>query len=344
MRPWGAKEALRRRLRAGGRTAGRTAGSLVAVTTWRGAASLLLLPLLLGPAPASAREAAEGGRKLQLYVMPDTQSWAWNQGGDSLATWQAVADALCRQRERFAMVLHTGDMVDLPRLRPAEWDGAGSAMQRLDACRMPYAIAFGNHDFDNYPPPGPEPRGEGDRGWKALRARLAYQPQERAPSGRSALTPLAPGWFVLTLDFTPSSADLAWAAAEIAKRPEASFLVLNHHCIDRNGVGKPWCAKLFEEQPRIRIAVSGHWLGRVRDAWREVPRAKAPPLIALYQNYQHVPALAAWGVVVELDPASGAVCVWSENLLDGAIGHPAASAREVGPVEAGSPRRCLGGR
>lgn len=310
----------------------------------RDAIGVLLVCAFLALVPASARGKADV-EPLELYVMPDTQSWTWNQGGASLTTWRAVTEALCRERERFAMVLHTGDMVDLPRLRPEEWRTALSVMERLDSCGMPYAIAFGNHDFDNYPPPaGAETQGQGDSGWKALRSELAYQPQETAPSGRSALTPLAPGWFILTIDFVPSEADLAWIADEIAKRPEARFVALNHHCVDRNGVAKPWCQKLFDEQPRIRIAVSGHWLGPVRDAWREVPRAKAPPLIALYQNYQHVPDLAAWGVVVELDPASGAVCAWSENLLDGAIGHPAASAREVGQVEAGSPRRCLDGR
>jgi hypothetical protein len=305
------------------------------VTSWCRAAALLLCALL-GAAPA--------GGKLQLYVMPDTQSWAWNQGGGTLATWRSVADALCRQRERFAMVLHTGDMVDTPRVRPAEWRNALSVMQRLDACRMPYAIAFGNHDYDNHPPP----RGvnaQGDQGWQALRSQLAHRPEETAPSGRSALFPLAPGWFVLTLDFRPSGADRKWAAAEIGRRSGARFVLLHHDCVQRSGINlqREWCRSLLDAHPQIRVAVSGHWLGRVRDGWLEVPRPQAPKLIALYQNYQHVPDLAAWGVVVELDPASGALCVWSENLLTGDIGHPAATARGVGSVSPGNPRRCFDG-
>ena len=313
------------------------------MTTGGRTARALLLCGILGAVPAGAETGAAGG-KLQLYVMPDTQSWAWNQDGGTLATWRSVVDALCRQRERFAMVLHTGDMVDTPRVRPAEWRNALSVMQRLDACRMPYAIAFGNHDHDNYPPPKGTPL-QGDHQWKAFRSQLAYRPEETAPSGRSALFPLAPGWFVLTLDFRASRADRAWAAAEIEERRDARFLVLHHDCVDAKGVtAKPrWCRSLVEDHPQIRVAVSGHWLGHVRDGWREVPRPQGPPLIALYQNYQHVPDLAAWGVLMELDPASGAVCVWSENLLNGAVGHPAAPRGVVGAVAAGNPRRCFDG-
>jgi hypothetical protein len=64
-------------------------------------------------------------------------------------------------------------------------------------------------------------------------------------------------------------------------------------------------------------------------------------LVTLFQNYQHVPDLAAFGVVVELEPASGALCVWSENLLSGAVTHPAASSQLVGAVAAGPARQCF---
>lgn len=306
----------------------------------RSAVSALVVCALVGPVPASAQTAAVDG-KLRLYVMPDTQSWAWNQGGDSLATWRSVTEALCRQRARFAMVLHTGDMVDKPRRRPEEWRNALSAMQPLDACRMPYAIAFGNHDYDNFPPPEGV-RAQGDRSWQALRSKLAHQPEKSGPSGRSGVYPLVPGWFVLTLDFDPTPEDLAWVDAEIEERRDARFVTLDHHCIGPGGVMKPWCRKLFERHPRIRVAISGHWLSAVREDWRSVPRPPGPPLVALYQNYQYVPELAAWGAVVELDLATGALCVWSENLLTGAVGHPAASFRKA-PIAPGAPRRCFDG-
>jgi hypothetical protein len=306
------------------------------VTIRRSTASALLLCTSLLATGARAE-------KLQLYVMPDTQSWAANQGGGTLETWRAVADALCRQRERFAMVLHTGDMVDTPRLEPKQWSNALSAMQRLDACRMPYAIAFGNHDFDDYPSPKGELAATGDRDWRQLLEKLAFRPQQTSASGRSALFPLVPGWFVLALDFEAAPAELAWARSEFARRPDARFLLLDHQCVSTKGVARDWCQKLFEEQPQIRVAVAGHWLGQQREAWQRVPRRAGPPLIALYQNYQHVPDLAAWGVVVELDAASGAVCVWSENLLRGEVTHPAASSREAGQVRAGLPRRCFDG-
>jgi hypothetical protein len=304
----------------------------------------LALLLAVGPLPRSAAtESAPPHGKLQLYVMPDTQSWAWNQGGNTLETWRSVAQELCRQRERFAMVLHTGDLVDRPR-RPVEWENALAVMRRLDACRMPYAIAFGNHDYDNYPSP-PNVPPAGDRGWRRVLEQLAHQPVETGPTGRSALHPLAAGWFVVTADFVASRADLDWISAAIARRPEARFVLLNHHCVNAKGLvpgpSFEWCRKLVEENPRIAVAVSGHWLGARREGWTQSQRANGRGLVALYQNYQHVPDLAAWGVVIELDPASGAACVWSENLLSGAVGHPEASAPEVGWVGPSPARRCF---
>ena len=301
----------------------------------------LLLAAALPPGGVGAEETSPRG-KLQLYVMPDTQSWAWNQGGTTLETWRSVTRALCARRSRFAMVLHTGDLVDNPRLQPVEWTNALSVMRELDACRMPYAIAFGNHDFDNYPAAENVPL-EGDRNWRRVMAQLVHQPVETGPSGRSALHPLAPGWFVISTDFSLSGADLDWITGVIAKRPADRFVFLNHSCVNMNGIAFDECRQIFEEHPQIRIAVSGHWLGSTREEWREIPRANGPALLAFYQDYQHVPALAAWGVVIELDPASGAACVWSENLLSGEVGRPAAAAPEVGQVAAGLERRCFVG-
>ena len=240
------------------------------------------------------------------------------------------------------MVLHTGDLVDNPR-HPKEWSQAESVMKHLDECEMPYAIAFGNHDFDNYPNRKDEVP-EGDRGWKAVMAELAHRPAEMAPSGRTALYPLVPGWFVLSADYRASAADLSWIAAEIGERRGSRFVLLHHYCTKASGISisHEWCRQLLEQHPEIRIAVSGHWLGSRREGWNEVARANGQKLVALYQNYQHVPALAAWGVVVELDPVSGDLCVWSEDLLTGAVTHPAVSA-SVGKVVAGFGRRCFSG-
>lgn len=241
------------------------------------------------------------------------------------------------------MVLHTGDLVDHPEL-PAEWRNALSVMKQLDACQMPYAIAFGNHDFDNYSP-APDVVLQGDRSWQALVAQLAFQPVARAPSGRTALYPLAPGWFVLSVDFMASRSDLDWIAATIAEHRDAAFVLLNHHCVNAAGLvpgeSFAWCRKLIDEHPQIRIAVSGHWLGSARDGWHSVAMPKGRKLTTLFQNYQHVPDLAAWGVVLELQPESGALCVWSENLLTGAVTHPAASSSLIPAVAAGPLHHCF---
>jgi hypothetical protein len=298
--------------------------------------------LLLGACLLAAAGGAGAEGRLQLYVMPDTQSWAWNQGGTTLETWRSVAKALCRHRKRFAMVLHTGDLVDNPRLHPTEWDNALSVMRELDACRMPYAIAFGNHDFDDYPTPkGVRPHD--DTSWRRTTAQLAHRPLEASPSARNALHPLSDGWFVLAGDLSAGKGEVAWLARAIESRPGARFLFLSHSGVKATGVASDGWRKFFERNPGIRVAVSGHWLGARRDGWNDVPRPGGPPLVALYQNYQHVPELAAWGVVIELEPRSGALCVWGENLLTGEVGRPAAASPQLGRITAGPPRQCFDG-
>jgi 3',5'-cyclic AMP phosphodiesterase CpdA len=296
--------------------------------------------LLSGVAAGASGESPAAREAVQLYVMPDTQAWAWNQGGTSLEAWHETTRALCAARERFRMVLHTGDLVDRPRQRPSEWDNAQAVMRTLDGCNLPYALAFGNHDFDNYPAPEGTPL-TGDGRWKALRAQLAQQPLEASPSGRSGLFPLAADWVVLVGDFSAGEPDVAWLHAAIEARPGARFVFLNHQCVKQDGIAGERCAAFFERHAAIRVAIGGHWLGRRREGWRRIERAHGPPLVVLYQNYQHVPELAAWGVVVELDVTTGAICVWTENLVSGETERPAVSSPELGPILAGPSRRCF---
>src|SRR5262245_3513014 len=297
----------------------------------------LLASLLLPAAPGAG--AAQDA--LRFYVMPDTQSWARNQGGTTLATWRAVAQAICRQRDRFAMVLHTGDLVNDPR-EAVEWDNAVSVLHELDACRMPWAIAFGNRDFDD-PTGVVNTPGHGDLRWRAALQKLGHRPLRVGPSGRTALHELASGWFVLVVDYIPSQADLDWIDAAIGAHREARVVLLHHTCVSPSGlIAGDWCERLLERHPEIRIAVSGHWIGPAREVWTEIPRKNGEPVVLLFQNYQHVPELAAFGVVVELDSRSGDVCVWSEDVLRGAVGHPAV-ASPAGPVTAGGTKRCFAG-
>ncbi len=154
--------------------AGRARSSLGAgsiVTRRRQLVSRLLIAwavAALGVVPArgldiEGQQACLGGScSFAVFVMPDTQGYASDQqaskgGGEHL---KLFTEYVCRNRTAWTepgtgkvmpilAVLALGDMVT-DGSRASEWNRVDAAFDRLDAedCRVPYVVAFGNHDRD----------------------------------------------------------------------------------------------------------------------------------------------------------------------------------------------------
>jgi hypothetical protein len=242
-----------------------------------------------------------------LILVPDVQTYhkySRNQGiCDLMTAW--IAENL--ETLRVQTVLCTGDIVEQNNIAQPkgengnqnsaqQWAAASRAFERLDG-KTPYIMATGNHDygiesaenretqFNRYFPADRNPAWKGVLvecgpnffGEKTLE-NAAYE--LTAPQGRKLL--------ILSLEFAPSDAVLAWAKELVARPAYADHLgiVLTHSFIqslakgnvhiEKEGYavtdanyGKAIWEKLVYPSDNIRLVLCGHIAG-TKDPWENI--------------------------------------------------------------------------
>lgn len=88
----------------------------------------------------------KGDEYAAIAVLPDTQYYTALRYGGKMAMFQNQIDWLLKnyKKEKIAYIIHLGDITD--HNAPVEWERARSQMYRLDAIKVPYGLAVGNHD------------------------------------------------------------------------------------------------------------------------------------------------------------------------------------------------------
>lgn len=195
-----------------------------------GAAPLLFLSVVVGSGCglSSGRAlAAEDETSFTVVVLPDTQYYA--AAHPEILEAQAQWIVRRRKPDRIALVVHEGDIVDADETR--QWETAPRSLHQLDGV-VPYVLSAGNHDY----------RRQG--------AVISRETSINAyfPAAGFARTPwfkgtFAPGhiensfelvdtptgaWLILSLEFGPRDAVLAWAD-QIAKRYRETPAILVTH-------------------------------------------------------------------------------------------------------------------
>ena len=116
--------------------------------------SALALITLFGVASASA----DANNQFTIAVIPDTQNYCDTANPTAnpqpASTYIFLREVLYLAEQKTAQnivfVTHVGDVVQHGDLYDAEWQNAGIAMDILAASDMPFGLAPGNHDYDNY--------------------------------------------------------------------------------------------------------------------------------------------------------------------------------------------------
>ena len=185
---------------------------------------------------APSGPSADGGAPLPgtpytIVALPDTQFYAafYPDIFDAQIRWIVGERALAN----IAFVVHEGDLVDSD--DRAQWSVATRSMQQLDGV-VPYVISTGNHDY-----------GPGGDGWTASRSTLidsyfpvwkyapypwfkgTFDPDHIENSYAVIDVPNGGGqWLVISLEFGPRDAVLAWADGIAKQYPTTPAMIVTH--------------------------------------------------------------------------------------------------------------------
>ncbi|MDD5704802.1 MAG: metallophosphoesterase [Kiritimatiellae bacterium] len=161
-----------------------------------------------------------------LVLLPDTQNYSEQYPG----MFAAQTSWIVQNKDRYDIryVLHMGDLVNCGAER--EWRHAQEAMSLLDG-KVPYAIAYGNHDSTSY---------KDMVAGKSLLSR--YFPVAKFASwptfggvmdGDTAnsyhlFSAGGSDWIVLALEWAPRNKTVQWAHDVLAKYPDRKAILVTH--------------------------------------------------------------------------------------------------------------------
>jgi Calcineurin-like phosphoesterase len=183
---------------------------------------------------AAVAHAADTDDAFSIVVLPDTQYYARKYPDilDAQVEWIAAQ----RERAHIALVAHEGDIVDDD--EPGEWRRAAVSLHRLDGL-VPVLLSAGNHDYrrtgthidrqtllDQYF--GPPLRGG------AVLDEGTFEPGRLENSFVLLDTDTGP-WLVISLEFGPRDAALAWASALLDDHAGLPAIVVTHAYLDADG-------------------------------------------------------------------------------------------------------------
>ncbi|HEX7509319.1 MAG TPA: metallophosphoesterase [Polyangia bacterium] len=209
---------------------------------------------LSGVAPGSA--SIDGGvtpaqPTATIIVLPDTQYYTYsadsgfynsapNSPPDHAGVFGEQTAWILAQRQalNINVVLHVGDVVDIPS-DPGQWNIASTAMHRFDGI-IPYVIVPGNHDdddkrqglMDSYFGPATMPWITGTKIIGQMENNYALLDI----GGRQ--------WLVVALEFSPTDASVEWADKVLKAFPDRPAILVTH-------------GYLYSDGTRYNLAVAG---------------------------------------------------------------------------------------
>ena len=194
-------------------------------------ATLCALAALASGCRAAVAGPKGAGGSFTVVVLPDTQYYAkkYPEILDAQVSWITAQ----RERANIVLVAHEGDIVDED--EPIQWQRAAASLHRLDGL-VPVLLTAGNHDYrrsgthidrrtslDSYfwqQAPGAAVVGEG-----------TYEPG-RLENSFVRLSIEGETWLMLSLEFGPRDAVLAWAGDLLARNADQPAIVLTHAYLD----------------------------------------------------------------------------------------------------------------
>lgn len=168
------------------------------------------------------------GEDFSIVILPDTQMYSHLYPKIFIAQTQWIADNVLAHDIRF--VLHEGDVVNIPGPTTQQWERAVAALNKLDGV-VPYALAIGNHDYDD----------EGVTRASTLFNRFfpldkfrreptfgGYYEEGKMDNTYHLFRAGGTDWMILSLEFGPRDNVLVWADRMVKNYPARRVIVLTH--------------------------------------------------------------------------------------------------------------------
>ena len=161
-----------------------------------------------------------------LVVLPDTQYYSEQHPDlfdEQTAFISQYADTL-----RIRMVVHVGDLVNFGDNRN-QWDNARASLDLLDE-RIPFMLAPGNHDYDDYDDGRVTLMNEylPPEWFQAMDTFGGFFEPGRGENSYHLLRAGGQDWLLLALEFGPRPAVLDWARDVLDAHPDHRAIVVTH--------------------------------------------------------------------------------------------------------------------
>ncbi|SDJ06546.1 carbohydrate-binding domain-containing protein [Nonomuraea jiangxiensis] len=214
-------------------------------------------------------------------VMPDTQQEVLNASDTRFGN---RTDWLARNKSALDLrfVTHSGDVVNWDTPDHSQYVIAQNAMRALEAAKVPYSLAIGNHDTQATGVGGSarDPARTRElvrdttvfnRYFTAARFGAVGGQFEQGKVDNSYSTYEAGGlqWLVLTLELWPRAEAVTWAKGVVAAHPRHNVIVVTHDYIDGNGAIEQSASygatspqylfdNLVKQYANVKFVFSGH--------------------------------------------------------------------------------------
>ena len=221
--------------------------------------------------------AAQTSSDFSVVLLPDTQYYSESHPTIFQQQTQWIVDN--RAAWNIQAVLGEGDIVNTPG-QAYEWINADEAIHTLDVANIPYALAIGNHDYDNIAP--------SSRGTVAYNntfgvARYTSKPWYGGHYGTTnesfyiSFTTNGQKYIVLALEYYPRTAILDWADDLMTANPDAIFFITTHAFEYTDNAREDVCdtndmrnsgqnaqsvwESVLKKHSNVQLVVSGHVIG-----------------------------------------------------------------------------------
>jgi hypothetical protein len=190
-------------------------------------APVIAAAMAAGCEPAARAAGVEEDTSFVVVALPDTQYYVASH--PEILEAQARWIVTHREAANIALVVHEGDIVDAD--EPWQWERAARSLHLLDGV-VPYLLSAGNHDYrregtaivrdthmnDYFPPAG-----FAGTTWFGG----TFEPGHIEDSFAIVGTPGGP-WLVLSLEFGPRDAALAWADGIVKRYSSLPAMIVTH--------------------------------------------------------------------------------------------------------------------